>query len=153
MADPSVEKWKQDGKLYVWKYRDASPNYSGWHMSADSKGCETLLDLLDRMLSAKWPSKKNLIITRPGKTELAAPNVRGGAAKVISPSNLTLAYPKGQVDGKYWSLDFLKPNLSLRLGLAKVGQLLESVRAMSEGQGDFCIGPDEKTQGSLLWFW
>ena len=65
MADTTVAKWKQNGKIFLWTYLENKKNYPGWQFSADLVGANSLLQLFDKMTNANWSSFKDIYISKP----------------------------------------------------------------------------------------
>jgi hypothetical protein len=153
MSDPAVNKWKQHGKVYLWRYRQPSPNWAGWHMTADDPGCESVLDLLARMKTAQWPSQQSLAIEKPTQAVLAVPNYRDETWS--APQRWKLKFSKGQVADDFWSLAQADSEVTLILGASKLAELSDGIQAVRGGEGDYAIGPDDQETGaeSSLSFW
>jgi hypothetical protein len=49
MPDPTVARWKQQGRVYLWRYKENRKNYPGWHFTADAVACNALLELFELM--------------------------------------------------------------------------------------------------------
>ena len=139
MPDENVDKWKQQGRLYLWRYIENARNYPGLHLTADDACCHSLADLIERMLSARWSSQKSLVVTPPTKEVLSVPQNRGGEAGCKSPSNLILKYPKDKVDGEHFSLEENGHAVILSAGSRKLELLKEGVLKIPKGEGDYSI--------------
>jgi hypothetical protein len=57
MSDPAVDRWKQQGRVSLWKHQQ---RHADWNLTADDVACDGLLELLDRMKAGKSPSQKVL---------------------------------------------------------------------------------------------
>jgi len=44
-----VAGWRQDGRIFVWRYPKRSKHAGEWHFSGDQAGCRSICDLIDRM--------------------------------------------------------------------------------------------------------
>jgi hypothetical protein len=153
MSDPAVSKWKQHGKVYLWRYRQPSRHWVGWHMTADDPGCESLLNLLGQMKAAQWPSQQYLAIDKPTPAVLAVPNYRDETW--YAPAQWKLKFPKGQVADEFWSLTRAGSEVTLILGASKLVEVSEGVQAVRMGDGDYAIGPEDKENWteSLSFWW
>jgi hypothetical protein len=141
MSDPTVERWRQAGLISMWKSKN--PRWDRWNLTADDAACAGLVELLDRMENAQWPSKKELELIRPGVT---ADN--GG--KFRAATCLTLKYAKGRVPEDHWVLEEPeRASILLEVGLAYLRELREAIADIRQGGGDYCIGAD----GNELWVW
>lgn len=149
MPDENVDRWRQEGRLYFWRYTENTRNYPGWHLTADDPCCRSLADLIERMLSARWGSRKLLVVTPPTKKVLGVPNNRGGEARWRAPGGLTLNYPKGKVSDEYFKLEEHAGEIILSAGRHKLELLKECVLKVPRGEGDYAITVGE----TRLWFW
>ncbi len=149
MPDVTVERWKQNGSLYLWRYLENTGNFSGWHLSADDLFCESFADLTEKMLTARWSSQKTLLVTPPSSKVLRVPNNRGGEARWKSAQSLLLKYPKDKVDADYFSLEEVQGNVILSVGTHKLRLLNDCILGTRQGKNDYSIGSDD----SQLWFW
>ncbi len=134
MPDENVDKWKQEGRLYLWRYTENTRNYPGWHLTADDACCHSLADLIERMLSARWSSQKPLVLTPPTKEVLRVPNNRGGEARWKSPAGLILKYPKGKVGDEHIALETNIDTIILSVGKLKLELLRRVCAKSSEGR-------------------
>lgn len=157
MSDPSVTRWRQRGRVYLWRYKENTRNYPGWHMTADHEACTSLVELIDAMQVARWPSNATVAVSPPTDDILLVPNNRGGAARWTAPTSLKLKYTRDQVDADFWSLGLQGGTLILAMGATALATLQKGILDIANGKGDYCIGADEAhgTAGSdaVLWFW
>lgn len=151
MSDPIVNKWKQKGSVCVWQYVDVSPNYYGWHFSANRAGCDSLLDLIQLFKQAKWNAKVEVHISPATKDILKIPGVRGGDAPARSPNAIELTFSPAADPPNKWELGFRGMNLSLTLGPAMLQEFEQLVADVSRGRDDYSIGPEDRA--SRLWCW
>ena len=149
MPDINVDRWKQEGRLYLWCYLENTRNFPGWHLTADDDGCHSLADLIERMLSARWSSQKSLVITLPAKDVLGVPNNRNGQARWKAPALLMLKYPKDKVRDGYSSLHVNGKTIVLSAGRQKLELLKDCVLKITKGEGDYAI----EIGDANLWFW
>ena len=149
MSDEDVDRWKQEGRLYLWRYTESTRSYPGWHLTADDACCNGIVDLIERMLSARWSSQKSLVVTPPTEEVLRVPNNRGGEARWEAPGSLILKYPKGKVGDEYIALDKHGDTIVLSAGRLKLGLLQECVLKVLRGEGDYSIEAGD----TQLWFW
>jgi hypothetical protein len=156
MSDPQIGKWKQRGKIYLWQYIDNIKNYPGWNFAADEKACMSLINLIDLMKTATWPSSIILNISAPTPKILKVPNNKGGNARWKTVGTFKLKYPKDQVDPDCWlfSLDSTKHQIQLTLGRSWLEALQQGIVDINKGKGDFSINPTlGNNQDEPLWFW
>ena len=142
MPDETVEQWKQNGALYLWRYLENTRNYPGWHLSADDLCCKSFVDLTEKMLTARWSSQKTFSVTPPDSKVLRVPNNRGGKARWKSAESLLLKYPKNKVDAAYFSLEEVEGNVIISVGTQQLRMLGDCILGISQGKGDYSIGFD-----------
>ncbi len=42
-----VKMLKQKGQIFLWRYKDNTRNYPGWHLCADCEGCQFVFEVLN----------------------------------------------------------------------------------------------------------
>lgn len=152
MSDASVDKWRQEGHLYVWKYKENVRNYSGWNLTADNVCCRSFADLIERMLSARWSSQKVLNVSPPSMNVLRVPNNHGGKARWESAQSFVLKHPKDKVPEDFFSLEEDGNAVNLSVGKQKLEMLHKGILGIPEGKGDYAIG-SKSSREPHLWFW
>lgn len=131
----------------LWRYLENQRNYPGWHLSADSVGCVSLLALLDAFTIDGTPSSRTLAIIPPTQTILAVPNNR--SSSWISPTKLRISFTSVPFE---WCFTESADPAELSLGSDWLAKLRKSVAGIVDGVGDYSIG--HSGGGSLrLWFW
>jgi len=139
MSDPGVDRWKQRGRICVWKHKQ---RHVDWNIAADDIACEGLLELLDRMEAGKWPSQKSLALVKPERTATNAPD-----RPALFATELILKNRKGEVADDFWLLESAGTTVKLMVGLSRLQELRQAVADISGG--DYAIGSEE----SPLWVW
>ena len=134
MPDETVEQWKQNGSLYLWRYLENTRNFPGWHLSADDLFCQSFADLTEKMLASRWSSQKTLLATPPDSKVLRVPNNRGGEARFKLAESLLLKYPKDKVDADYFSLEDAEGNIILSVGTLKLRLLNDCILGTRQGK-------------------
>lgn len=139
--------WKQAGSIALWRYTENIRNYPGWHITADSAGSASLVDLLDAFAADGVPVSRTLAISTPTTAILAVPNNRSSAWRSASKLRLSLSANESE-----WLFpDFLEP-AELTIGAQWLLELRRGIAGIPHGKGDYCIGPTRN--GSFqLWFW
>ena len=155
MTDPLMNQWIQSGKVYLWTYLENTKNFPGWHICVDQNGGDSLLDLLEKMLSAVWPSTKEILISPPTLKILKRPNNKNGKAKWSSPKIFKIKFPKGKVPHDHWSLLEGQDRVDLVIGMKKLNQLRRGIEDSLLYRGDYSIGSEENFEddSACLWFW
>jgi hypothetical protein len=153
MSDPEVQRWRQQGRIFLWRYRDKPRNYPGWHLSADAPGAQSLVELCRLMEGAQFSSETSIIISDPTASVLSVPNYIRGAAKWQSAHRWTIEYPKGKVAPGEWQIRFSGEELRLRVGGGTLEQLERGIEDIRNGHGDYTIGSDDTPESDRLWLW
>lgn len=65
--------------MSAWRYLENTRNYPGWHLTADTDGCASLIALLDAAVLDGMEGRRTLKIDRPTPAQLAVPNNRHAA--------------------------------------------------------------------------
>lgn len=141
MSDPGVNRWKPRGRICVWKHQQ---RHVDWNIAADDAACDSLLDLLDRMNAAKWPSQRALALVKPERTATNAP-----VRQAVFASELILKNRKGSGPDDFWLLEAKGTTVTLTVGPSRLQQLRDAVTDMKNGGGDYAIGCEQ----SPLWVW
>ncbi len=156
MSNPQVDRWRQDGKFYLWRYPNQSRNYPGWNCTADVAGCQSVVELVNVMLSSDWSSKQEIRLTRPTDSIAALPGLSG---TWLTAERLQLCFPGGKVSGNHWACDAGLNIVTLTLGRGKLEQLRDALTCVAKFEGDFCIHADDQEPHGVdlsrmaIWFW
>lgn len=146
---------KQSGQIFLWRYKDNVRNYPGWHLCADSQGCEFLLEVLNAFNKSQEKSFLVAISNPPSKV-LSVPNNQGGRAKWQSPKELKLSFDSDANATELWDFSF-NNNLSiLKFGSKGIKELKKGIQDVTNGQGDYSIGgydSESNEESTCLWFW
>jgi hypothetical protein len=143
MSDQLVDRWKQAGSLYLWRYAAARRDYEGWHLTADADACRSILDLLDRMLAAPYSSRKEISL---GRVAEGVTRVVGCNAPVRPATTLILVAPRGERPEE-WSITAAGNRVTLWSGQEGLRALRAGLEAIERGEGDYSFGAPP------LWFW
>ena len=149
MPDEKVDKWKQEGRLYLWRYVENTRNYPGWNLTADEAFCRSFTDLIQRMLDAQYNCQKQLFITEPTTEILCVPNNHRGRAASKSPKSLLIKHQKDESLDDYAALDEVSETVVLSAGRQKLGLIRNCVFKILEGDNDYAI----EIGNTQLWFW
>ena len=145
-----IEKFKVDGKVYVWKYTENQRNYPGWNLTVDLKASKNLSELLDLMNTSEWPGKMTISTELPTESQLKVPNNHGGLAKWNSKPKLTLNYIKGESEN-HWLIKEIDNCIEIQFGKTKLIELKNAINGIPKGDGEYAIS-DNKDE-SILYFW
>lgn len=149
MSDVNVDKWKQKGDLYLWRYLENSRNFPGWHLTANDICCFALNELFETMLAAHWSSEKTLTLSEPTKEVLSVPNNRGGAARFKYANLLIIKHLKEEVANNYFALEAENKQVRFSVGSDKLKLLKNCIYRITKREGDYAINVNE----TRLWFW
>ena len=157
MSDPLIEHWKQRGRICLWRFPDQTRNYPGWEFWADAAGCLSLIDLLGLMLASPWTAKKTIELADASSVVMLPGNP--ATEKWRSPKAFTIHYPKDKVPDNHWKWEGSLVRPLLKLGRARVEELMAAMESVSKGVGDFCIHVDDQSlhgfefEKMSIWFW
>jgi hypothetical protein len=142
-----ANSWKQSGTVWVWRYTENLHNFPGWHLTADTTGCRSLLALLDAFAADGVAGTRTINVSSPTASVLGVPNNR--AAAWLAPAKFRLSF---SATPSQWSFpDSLEP-AELAVGVDWLPQLRRGIAGIPLGEGDYSIGPSSR--GSVrLWFW
>jgi hypothetical protein len=149
MSDPNISKWKHRGKSYLWRYKENTKNYPGWHFSADEISCSAFIDLFNLMDVATYSGNCKISITPPNDALLSIPNNLNGNARYETAKQLVIKYdPLKQV---LWNITHNDSTVFIDIGKKYLLEFRKGIEDIKQGQGDYSIGPiaDE----NRLWFW
>ena len=120
----TVDKWKQSGTLFFWRFKENERNYPGWHFMLDSFASESMAALLRAMRVSAESCERTIVVTRPTEVVLRVPNNRGGAAAWSAPAKLRLEY---SVDNPAaWSLGAENSVVRWQLGAEHISIVAEA---------------------------
>ena len=153
MSDPNVQRWRQRGDIFLWRYRDRPRNYPGWHLSATPAGAESLLQLLRMMCDAPYSSERVIRIADPTHAVLAVPNYTHGYDQWQSAHRWRLRYSRRREDVANWKIVFTGRELEFTLGEKYVLALIRGIENLIAGKGDYAISSGRADEHDCLWFW
>ena len=145
-----IEKYRVNGKIYTWTYKDNQRNYPGWNFTVDLKASEDLSELLNLMNTCEWSSKKTLRTELPTDFQLKVTNNQGGTAKWKTKSNLTLNYKKSESEN-HWLINEINNGIEIQFGKRKLNELQEAIKGIPKGNGDFAIC--DQNEENILYVW
>jgi len=146
----NIEKYKVEGKVFIWKFLENTRNYPGWNLTMDTKCAESLEKLFNLMEESEYPSKKTLEIFSPTQKQLIVPNDRGGHASWKTKEQLILNFNKFGYEN-LWKLIESKNILELSFGKNKIYELKNAITGITKGEGDYGICDDSGE--NILYFW
>jgi hypothetical protein len=136
--------WKQTGNVYLWRYKDDSKKFLGWHMTADEEGAMSFVSLVDIFLQSDTDARRTVRLTIPIEREVSVPNFN---RKADPAEKLVLEIVAKE--NSLWSLSGKGKKITLRVGRSHLLTLRDGIDGIEKGKGDYCIGE----KGQELWFW
>lgn len=148
-----MSSWQERGTVSLWRYKQPSRGYSGWHLATDAEGAASLVDLLQRFLAGRESaSYRTVTVQRPAEAVLRVPNFGRGQAPWVSPSKWRVQVDRLPGNADAWSFPATFDPAVLSLGRNRADQLIRGIEDIGRGKGDYSIG-DEHEADSRLWFW
>lgn len=145
---PGVDEWVQEGRLYVWRYKQARRNWRGWQFTADPAGCRSVRNLLDRMRGGA-PCHRTLNLETVTNEILSVPNYGGAIAGGFG--RLRVVY-RPEFDDLQIEPDGEK--LVMTIGERRIGKLSAAFAEVEVGMGDFGIdASDDRKMPSWMFWW
>jgi hypothetical protein len=140
-----AHRWKQRGRIYLWRYLENQRNYPDWHLSLDSAALASLGALFRFLNEDQTRCHRIFAISPPVAEILHVPNNRDGKARYTSPAKLRLSYDPGATEG--WILAEGGDPLEWKLGPSGLRQVLQF---LSDPQKyfDHNFGDDPS-----IWWW
>ncbi|MCP5076546.1 MAG: hypothetical protein GY951_00590 [Psychromonas sp.] len=132
--------------IYLWKYQQKNRNYAGHHLSADAEGAEYLIELLGHLETTTKSKSKTVHLSPVTKKVLSVP---GYNAPIVKYNEWKLELVTEAKD-EYFEFDRNNSNCILKLSNAQAGCIMDGVKDISQGKGDYCIGGDKD---NVIWFW
>jgi len=132
--------------IYLWKYQQKNRNYAGHHLSADSEGAEYLIELFGRLETTTKSKNKTVQLSPVTKNVLSVP---GHIAPVVKYNEWKIELDAEAKD-EYFEFTGNDSSCILKLSSAQSGCILEGVKDIYQGKGDYCIGGDKD---NVIWFW
>lgn len=148
--DKTVEKYKLEGKFYIWIYTENKRNYSGWNFTADKRSFESLINLLEVMNNGEWPSKKSVSLDKPNDSQLLIPNNRNGLAKWYTKERVIFKFKMLEAPN-LWLLKESNSEFEIIFGKNRLKELKSSLSRVLKGDGDFAMCDDSEEK--ILNFW
>jgi hypothetical protein len=145
-----IEKFKVNGKVYAWTYKDNNRNYPGWNFTVDLKASESLSELLNLMSDCEWSTKKKVTTELPTQAQLDVPNNQNEIARWKSKPNLTLNCKTSESEN-HWLLSEHDNGIEIQFGKEKLTELQNAIKGIPKGNGDFAIS--DQNEENILYFW
>lgn len=142
-----VSEWRQEGRLFVWRYPELRQKWRGWHFTADPVGCRSVRNLLDRMFGGEV-CHRTLRIELVTEAILSVPNY--GDKAVGAFTKLRIEYEPAFQDLR------IQPNgeaLIMTIGERRLRQVTAAFAEVEVGLGDFGIATSDSSKSAHWMFW
>jgi hypothetical protein len=139
----NINKWKQSGNIYIWRYRDNPKNYQGWHLSANNSGCISISELLQALIDSPPEANRTVQLSVPTDKQFCVPNCN---RKPIAETKLRMV--KSGISEE-WSLTKNEDKLQLDIGTVYLHKFISGLADIQRNKGDYFIGRKDQE----LWFW
>jgi hypothetical protein len=136
-----LNTWKKKGSISIWRYEPKKNNFPGWHMTADSAGYDSLLELLELLKASAPESKRTLALEVPDRWSASSELKKTAEKKVVI-----------QLTGseECWKLTNEDGKLFITLNVQGISILFNGIEQAKSGAYDFSVGG---INGQNLWFW
>lgn len=158
MSNPLIDRWRQRGNLYLWRFDDQARNYPGWNFTADGEGCISLLELLAMIANDCRTANADILLSKPPVSIQALAGV--GRGRLRAPRRFTLKVRSPESSpADFWQWSGTLHDLKLKIGRGKLAELFSAVKSVAQGVGDFNIGAANHKQhgfdftNAAIWFW
>ncbi len=135
------------GRICLWHYSDRSPDYPGFHLSADRAGATQLLTLLANLAKARSPQIANVTLDPVTADVLAVPNNRGARITPYQHWDVVVD-PRFAPERLHFTV--VGGRVRIELSPVQVESVAAGVEDIRERRGGYSIGDDDEHQ---LWFW
>ncbi|MFN4092363.1 MAG: hypothetical protein ACK4FG_05665 [Brevundimonas sp.] len=122
--------------------------YSGWHVSADAEGCDSLLELLNALASARTADHRTLAIMDP-KSVGVDRIFSDHALKVHHPTKLRLKFDPAAPEAE---LVEASDRVTLTMGTDGLESLRKAVSDLRSDEADFSISLAGEDRLSFWWW-
>lgn len=142
-----VSEWKQEGRIFVWRYAEPNRSWRGWHFTADQAGCRSIRNLLDRMRGGE-PCYRTLNLAPTTEAVLSVPNY--GHKTDGKFTKLRIEFEPDAAD---LLLSPVGETLEMTVGNARLRFLSAAFADVEHGIGDFGISPSDNRKSDPWMFW
>lgn len=145
----SVSAWQQSGNVYLWRYpQPSSKSRRGWHFTADTAGCVSMVDLLERMQAADGPCHRTLALGAVAPEISAVPNF--GPPKPDRFEKLRINYAPEATELTLTEDD---GRLNMNIGADRATVFAAAFVEVGVGLGDFGIATSRTKCAETWMFW
>jgi len=138
-----VDRWRQAGRLFFWRFTENTRNFPGWHFMVDRAASTSIAALLRSMAQSGSPCSRTIVVSLPTAEVLSIPNNRN--SQCVAPERLRIELDLS--GGDAWTLVEDGAVVHWRLGA-------ESLRTVAEVFADPAKHVDSTVgQEPVLWSW
>jgi hypothetical protein len=135
--DDAVRRWRQRGRLFFWFETDKRQG-DGWHISADTAGCDDLEEIVKLAKASKYPARFSL----------APVPITDSTRR--SPEGLVVSHDRS------WKADHCNLRqeagmVTLEMGADPLQALLKAAGDIRTGKGDYTFGAEDGP--NRIWVW
>lgn len=142
-----VSEWKQEGRIFVWRYAEPNRSWRGWHFTADQAGCRSIRNLLDRMRGGE-SCYRTLGLSPVTGAILSVPNYGRKTAGKFTKLRITF-----EPDTADLQLRPVGEALEMTIGNARIRFLSSAFADVEHGIGDFGVSPSNNRKSDPWMFW
>lgn len=142
-----VSEWRQQGQLFVWRYRQPRQAYRGWHFTGDPAGCRSMRNLIDRMVGGA-PCHRTLELARVTQAVHEVPGFLGPIDR--HHPRLRVEY---RPDATELRLEVEGDRLTMAAGGPAFSKLGAAFASVEIGGGDLGMRPSDDRKADPWWFW
>ena len=135
------------GRICLWRYRERTRNYPGFHLSADHTGATQLIARLASLAKARAGQIANVTLDPPTADVLAIPNNRDASVAAYRHWDIVV---DPRFDPERLHFTVVGDRVRTELSPVQVESLAAGVEDIRQRRGDYSIGDDEEHQ---IWFW
>lgn len=131
---------KSIGCVYFWKYKTDGWLGNEWHCTADSYGCDYLLEVLTRITCSDVPMKVEIVLTPVNQSVLDIPEYNSPFENM---QVLRFLYSPAASSFYEWSIAENGSTAEITLGKAMLNEWQRAVDDVKNGQSGYSIGLHE----------
>lgn len=145
----ALASWRQNGRIGLWSYHDAPKMYSGWHFSADTEGCASVLVLCDLLSRETGAAYRTLTLTDP--RTVSVDHIFGEHGyRVNAPAKLRLC---NHLSESWGTVDAAREVFIMGLSAQELSDFSQAVKDLSLDHTDFGVGFGQDDTILNFWRW
>ncbi len=156
-----MEKRLANLDVWVWEYKEKLRNYSGTNFTARQSACDVLITFLSSHLGTDIPVKRTIPLKKlHAKDE---EKITGGL-RYHSFTKLVIIIQPPSEELNQMCVTTEGDTVLFEITTAFLDNLIEGIRNVRNGEGDYCIYPDRERKSGVLvgerdkqskefWFW